>query len=641
MPASDSLPNEIDPISNKGKKFALVVGINNSAKSTYQNPLLYAERDALVIADALRKPECNFTLLEPPLVGKEAHTMAVKSAVAELISKGTSEDFLLFYFSGHAKRMYAHGNQEDVYFVTHDFEETKVKIVPDLYLSMSWLWKVFYQQAEADRILLILDCCYAGKMVNAGSNPYQIDLRKIIEDYLSESTTKGRQDRLRLILMATGNDTMAQEQNAHGFMTGLLLRALRGEERSILDDEGNINITSLVEYLKKEMQAQPPDLWIEGMSRPCILASYPQHSPRYYREINKAREDTILSKLNEITDPNFFKRLAGTNTSIHIQPFDQAICETASFSDLNHEKVNEFFKRDRVQIQEDFWRGASDQDRLHHFELLQELRPTYGALLCFGLKPTKWLAGSFTRCTHWIGNTRNSGWLEDQAYRGDLIKQFELSSDFLRKRLRLIRVISRDERNEELEIPLIALQEALANALVHREYVNQTSPAYVEIFTDRIEISNPGVPPEPMTLELLEEDHKSYPRNPQIARVFYLYGYVETVGSGIHRIQYAMKKAGLPFAKFELGKDKTFRVIFYRPKEILEKMAPKDLRHFFGVQCTNGHVTYFDKRRVCPTSSPIPNSTEPPTGIKLEELYLICEQCGSEMIVHVDCEGYL
>ncbi len=218
MPTTDSSLHEVAAISSEEKRFALVVGVNNSTKSTYLKPLLYAERDAHAIADVLRKPECNFTVLEPPLVGKEASTWAIMHAVTELIDKGTSQDFLFFYFSGHAKRMHIGENQEDVYFVTHDFEETKIKVMPDLHLSMSWLWKAFFLRAEAGRALLMLDCCYAGKMVGAGSNPYQVDMRQIVEDYLNASQSKGHQDRLRLILMATRDDATALELDGHGLI---------------------------------------------------------------------------------------------------------------------------------------------------------------------------------------------------------------------------------------------------------------------------------------------------------------------------------------------------------------------------------------------------------------------------------------
>lgn len=284
-----------------------------------------------------------------------------------------------------------------------------------------------------------------------------------------------------------------------------------------------------------------------------------------------AENEAIISrnKVNKIiTSPDFFERHAEANLEPHSQPFDHLICRHASLADLDLTKINEFFKTDKVQLQQDFHAGAFDQDQLLQFGLFKEAHPSYGALLCFGQNPQKLLSGAFTRCIYWPGNDRHLGWLEDQTYRGDLLNQFKSSRDFLKKHLRLSRVIGREGRAEQWEIPFVALEEALANALVHREYANRTDFIHVEVFNDRIEISSPGDLPPPMTLELLETEHKCHPRNPQIARIFYLSGYVEEVGSGIQRMQYVMKEAGLLPAKLELLEDKTFKVILYRPKQV-------------------------------------------------------------------------
>ena len=231
-------------------------------------------------------------------------------------------------------------------------------------------------------------------------------------------------------------------------------------------------------------------------------------------------------------------------------------------------------QRNLVQRQDDFRLGASSQDQLRSFGFLRQMCPTYEALLCFGLNPAQWLPGATTRCIHWLGNEKHNGWSDEQEYRGDLIAQFESGRRFLQKRLRLTRKIGRDERSEELEIPLNALEDALANALVHREYMNRTASVSIDIFDNRVEISNPGPLPEPMTLDLLEEEHRSHPRNPQIARIFYLHQYVDKVGSGIQRMQNALKNAKLEPAKFELGKDNTLKVIFYRPQQSAEEPVP-------------------------------------------------------------------
>src|SRR5207302_1728017 len=89
----------------EGKRLALVVGINTSIKSDYREPLKYAEYDACEVAKALGSSACNFTLLQPVLQGKEATTRDIKDAIIELINESTDQDFLCFYFSGHAQPM--------------------------------------------------------------------------------------------------------------------------------------------------------------------------------------------------------------------------------------------------------------------------------------------------------------------------------------------------------------------------------------------------------------------------------------------------------------------------------------------------------------------------------------------------------
>ncbi len=58
----------------------------------------------------------------------------------------------------------------------------------------------------------------------------------------------------------------------------------------------------------------------------------------------------------------------------------------------------------------------------------------------------------------------------------------------------------------------------------------------------------------------------------------------------------------------------------------------QDARHLFGVRCKNGHLTTFDRRKVCSERKEIMRG--------LDELLLTCGTCGVEMAVDVDCEGY-
>jgi len=70
--------------------------------------------------------------------------------------------------------------------------------------------------------------------------------------------------------------------------------------------------------------------------------------------------------------------------------------------------------------------------------------------------------------------------------------------------------------------------------------------AHVAIFDDRIEIWSPGELPQGMTLEKLNQPHKSVLRNGTIAELLYLVRYIEKWGTGIQNINDWMTDYKLP-----------------------------------------------------------------------------------------------
>jgi len=69
-------------------------------------------------------------------------------------------------------------------------------------------------------------------------------------------------------------------------------------------------------------------------------------------------------------------------------------------------------------------------------------------------------------------------------------------------------------------------------------------------------------------------------------------------------------------------------------------LNPDDSRHIFAVRCKKGHITNFDKRRVCVAQGMGVREHEEPAGTKLQKLVLKCKECGEELPVSIDCEGY-
>jgi ATP-dependent DNA helicase RecG len=108
------------------------------------------------------------------------------------------------------------------------------------------------------------------------------------------------------------------------------------------------------------------------------------------------------------------------------------------------------------------------------------------------------------------------------------------------------------ERVDDPLYPPVALREALANAVCHRDYTAFGGAIAVAIFDDRLEISNPGRLPSGFTVADLARPHVSVAMNPLIAAVLYRRGIIEQWGSGTLKILELTERAGLATAEFEV-----------------------------------------------------------------------------------------
>lgn len=129
-------------------------------------------------------------------------------------------------------------------------------------------------------------------------------------------------------------------------------------------------------------------------------------------------------------------------------------------------------------------------------------------------------------------------------------------------------------RKEVWEIPQTVFKEVLINSLAHRDYYDKGAVTTVEVFNDRVEISNPGglVSAIPES----EFGKRSHSRNPLIFGLFARMRLVEQVGSGIGRIKDLMKEAGLPEPLFQ--KEGFFTVILQKPTNKSGKTTQKTTR---------------------------------------------------------------
>ena len=118
-----------------------------------------------------------------------------------------------------------------------------------------------------------------------------------------------------------------------------------------------------------------------------------------------------------------------------------------------------------------------------------------------------------------------------------------------------------------MELPEDALREAVTNAVCHRDNFEKGARVMVEIFDDRVEITNPGGAPKGITKENFGSI--SIARNPVIASLLHRAGYIERMGTGINRINAAMEGAGFNKPIFRT-EGIFFKVIFERQRATVE-----------------------------------------------------------------------
>jgi predicted HTH transcriptional regulator len=175
--------------------------------------------------------------------------------------------------------------------------------------------------------------------------------------------------------------------------------------------------------------------------------------------------------------------------------------------------------------------------------------PTVGGLLLFGKDrlsrfPDAWIqAGRFA-------GTNRTRLLDSLEIRSFLPRAAEEAIAFARNHLTREAVIKGVRREDRWSVPLVAIREALMNAIVHADYSQQGAPIRVALFDDRIEIENPGLLPFGMTVEDIMKG-VSRLRNRVIGRVFFELRMIEQWGSGIQRMAAACQEVGLAPPRLE------------------------------------------------------------------------------------------
>ncbi|KAF1003221.1 MAG: hypothetical protein GAK28_04872 [Luteibacter sp.] len=173
------------------------------------------------------------------------------------------------------------------------------------------------------------------------------------------------------------------------------------------------------------------------------------------------------------------------------------------------------------------------------------------------------------------GTTRVKAVREQVGQKGYAIS-FEGLMGYVTGQLPQSEVIDKAFRRKMPMYPEIALREIIANALIHQDFSVSGAGPKVEIFSDRIEVSNPGgLLPSKRIERLLSTSSES--RNEKLAKAFRLYHICEERGSGLYRAGVEIEMYGLPPIRFD-AEQNSFKVTLYAPRQFAQMTVNERLQ---------------------------------------------------------------
>ena len=204
-----------------------------------------------------------------------------------------------------------------------------------------------------------------------------------------------------------------------------------------------------------------------------------------------------------------------------------------------------------------------------------------GAILfARNLQDFKRLSRKALRVIQYRGDNRVETIREQIGVKGYAIG-FEGAVEFINNQLPQNEQIGQALRKEVRMYPEIAIRELMANALIHQDFNLTGAGPMVEIFSDRLEISNPGVPLID-TLRFIGEPPRS--RNEILAALMRRMNICEERGSGIVKVISHVEAFQLPAPEFRVGGSSTIAIL-YGPRQFAEMNREERMRACYWHAC--------------------------------------------------------
>lgn len=404
-------------------------------------------------------------------------------------------------------------------------------------------------------------------------------------------------------------DTISAFANKDG---GIIIFGINEHNNFIEQDVYDVNdlqkqITSLCTNAMQP-KLRPEFLAITYNSKKLLavkIEELPQRKkPCYYKSagINKGSYIRIGDSDEPMTDYEIYS-LQSYNEGIEE---DLRPVQRAEFEDLNKEKIEKYLNK--IKEEKPNLSKFTDEKILKLSGIIEDstgkIRPTLAGMFVFGdfpqgFFPQIFIAGVVVPGRK-LGDVGEVGQRFDDNKRieGTIEEMLEGALNFVRRNIPVKVIIDDEGKREDVPIyPMKALREAIANALVHRDYSANSDGSYIylRIFDDRIEILNPGELYGNNKLENLGTDQKMEVRNNVIIRLLEeTTDVVENRHTGIATMISEMKKSDLPEPEFEALRG-NFKVTFRKTKEDYDEQL---IKHINKLKRNRVAIEIIEKRRL-------------------------------------------
>ena len=201
----------------------------------------------------------------------------------------------------------------------------------------------------------------------------------------------------------------------------------------------------------------------------------------------------------------------------------------SSSKDLNMNLINEYFEK----IYQVDTKLEDLQRLLKNASIVTDSGElSLGGLLLFGSNPQAYFPELVIRFAHFRGTALDSPLIDKQVIDRALVNQLQESTRKILLSVPVPSDIVGLQREDQFTFSEKMLREALVNALAHRDYGQLNEGIFVYLFSDRLEIRNPGGLLNTLSIENIKTG-KSVARNPFILKYMENLRYMDHLGRGI------------------------------------------------------------------------------------------------------------